>query len=91
MHHDTRVCEDKRWRAHCSDDVTWHNSQAHPVTISKDPSSPWPFAPPGPYVVPAHGTLNCNILLGLPPNDYNYSVNDCPIEIKNTPKTVIIS
>lgn len=90
MHHDTKICEDDNWPAHCSDDITWHNTQGHPVTIDKGPTV-WPFEPPPPYVVPANGTWTgkCTIKPGLPPAPYQYDVKGCPP--KASPKTVIIS
>jgi hypothetical protein len=89
MHHHPRICEDNGWPASRSDDVTFHNSQATPVTISKDPSYIWPFDPPPDYVVPGHGTIDCKILSGIQPGIHHYRVDGCPKEI--TPKTVIIS
>jgi hypothetical protein len=90
MHHDTKVCEDLQWQGHCKDDVTWYNSQGHQVTISKDPSSPWPFAPPPDHKVRANGTMKCTILPNLPSRSYSYFVDGCP-EAPATPRTVIIS
>jgi hypothetical protein len=88
MHHDPKICEDDNWGAHCSDDVTWHNTQTHPVTIRKG-STKWPFDPPGPYVFPPGPKKKCTILPGLSPGPYEYEVEGC--DAKATPKTVIIS
>jgi hypothetical protein len=88
MHHDTKACEDDRWSAHCSDDITWHNSQRHTVTVEDNGVDKYPFDK-NPIPVPAHGTAQCNILPGLPPGTYTYEVEGCPLEA--TPRTVIIS
>ena len=59
MRHEPRICEDDGWPAHCTDDVTFHNTQGHAITISQNPSSQWPFDPPAGdprYHIRAHGT-----------------------------------
>lgn len=92
MRHEPRICEDDGWPAHCTDDVTFHNTQGHAITISQNPSSQWPFDPPAGdprYHIRAHGTADCKIASGLSTGPHSYFVDGCPPRV--TPRTVIIS
>jgi len=90
QHHDKKACEDTGWVAQESDDVTFHNSQDHPITVHQAGSHKWPFKPNGPYVIDALKTKDCQIVPGLPADTYHYELDGCPPS-KGAPKTVIIS